>query len=58
VERGAEADESVDEFAARELAQRIKHRVLVTSHVEIVPAGSLPRTFAKTKRVIDDRNRE
>jgi phenylacetate-CoA ligase len=58
VERAPQSDESADESAARELVDRIKRRVLVTSQVEIVPAGSLPRTFAKTKRVIDDRNQK
>jgi len=30
----------------------------VTATVEIMPPGSLPRSFAKTKRVIDERDKD
>lgn len=58
VERAAAADPSLDDQAARAVAENIKRHVLVSSRVEIVEPGSLPRTFAKTRRVLDDRDQE
>ena len=40
------------------VAEDIRNQILVRSKVEVLDAGTLPRSFAKTKRVIDSRDRD
>ncbi|MDP3427931.1 MAG: phenylacetate--CoA ligase family protein, partial [Humidesulfovibrio sp.] len=49
-EQGAEAV-----ALAKAISEDIKNQILVTAKVEVLAPGTLPRSFAKTKRVIDDR---
>ncbi len=39
----------------REIVYRVKHQLLVSPQVEVVPYGSLPRSERKSKRVFDTR---
>ncbi|MBU1230036.1 MAG: phenylacetate--CoA ligase [Proteobacteria bacterium] len=57
-ERRAETPEAESGALARAVAEDIKSQILVTAKVEIVPPGTLPRSFAKTRRVIDDREKD
>lgn len=43
---------------AASVAEEIRNQILVRSKVEVLPAGALPRSFAKTKRVIDGRDKD
>jgi phenylacetate-CoA ligase len=43
---------------ARAVAEDIRNQILVRSVVEVVEPGTLPRSFAKTKRVIDSRDKD
>ena len=58
VERAPETDASRDEELAKAVSGRIRSEILVRSTVEVVKPGALPRSFAKTKRVHDDRGDE
>ena len=40
------------------VAEDIRNQILVRSKVEVLEAGTLPRSFAKTKRVIDSRDKD
>jgi phenylacetate-CoA ligase len=40
------------------VSESIKNHILVTAKIEILPPGTLPRSFAKTKRVIDERDKD
>ncbi|WP_029898033.1 phenylacetate--CoA ligase family protein [Desulfohalovibrio reitneri] len=55
VERAPEAASGGDEAMASAVAASMQRHLLVSAKVEIKDPGDLPRTFAKTKRVIDDR---
>lgn len=55
VERGRDADSSVDAHAAAIVKDSVKKKILVTPEVEIVEYASLPRSERKTKRVFDRR---
>jgi len=56
VERNPGMSRTDDAGIARTVADEIRKRILVRSEVRVVDAGELPRSFAKTKRVLDDRN--
>ncbi len=55
VERAAGAEEWADERAGRQVAQGVKHVLMVSCNPEIVPHASLPRSERKTKRIFDNR---
>ena len=55
VERKPEIHKDNDSAIAQNLAAKIKRRILVTCTVAICSPGSLPRSFAKTKRIQDNR---
>ncbi|HWR03500.1 MAG TPA: phenylacetate--CoA ligase [Humidesulfovibrio sp.] len=40
------------------VAEDIRNQILVRSKVEVLEPGTLPRSFAKTKRVIDSRDKD
>ena len=58
VERRAETPEAENEALARAVVEDIKNQILVTVKVEVLSPGTLPRSFAKTKRVIDEREKD
>ncbi len=58
VERRAETPEAENEALARAVIEDIKNQILVTVKVEVLSPGTLPRSFAKTKRVIDEREKD
>jgi len=43
---------------ARAVADEIRSQILVRSKVEVLQPGTLPRSFAKTKRVVDARDKD
>ena len=43
---------------ARAVGEDIKSQILVSAKVEILAPGTLPRSFAKTKRVLDEREKD
>ncbi|MBN2140257.1 MAG: phenylacetate--CoA ligase [Desulfovibrionaceae bacterium] len=52
-------DAAMDASAlARAVSEEIRGQILVRSQVDIVQPGGLPRSFAKSKRVQDDRNQD
>ncbi|MBU1042741.1 MAG: phenylacetate--CoA ligase [Proteobacteria bacterium] len=57
-ERRAETPETEADALAKAIGVDIKHQILVTAKVEILAPGSLPRSFAKTKRVLDEREKD
>ena len=58
VERNPDASSDHDEALALKVADTIRRFILVRSQVTILDPGTLPRSFAKTKRVQDDRSEE
>lgn len=58
VERRAETPEAEEAALAKAVVEDIKAQILVTVKVEVLAPGSLPRSFAKTKRVIDERDKD
>jgi phenylacetate-CoA ligase len=55
VERAGAVGEAAEGALAREIASGIKHNLMVSCRVEILPYGSLPRSERKTRRVFDNR---
>ncbi len=55
VERKPDVPEENDSNLAKAISDEIRKFILVRASVEIYKPGSLPRSFAKTKRVIDER---
>ena len=53
---GVNADQAAGLAGA--VADEMRSHILVRCKVEVVEAGSLPRSFAKTKRVIDSRDKD
>ena len=53
VERRRDQPEGEDAVLTRKLANALHHKLLARLEVEIVPPMHLPRSFAKTKRVLD-----
>ncbi len=58
VEREKDASADMDQNLAQAVAETMQKHLLVRANVRIVDPGDLPRTFAKTKRVIDERSLE
>lgn len=55
---GAAADAVRDANLASAVADDIRSQILVRSKVEVLEPGALPRSFAKTKRVLDSRDKD
>ena len=55
VERARNGDSLPDEQVAKMIVSGIKHTLLVSSSVEMLDYGTLPRSERKTKRVFDNR---
>ncbi|WP_432737760.1 phenylacetate--CoA ligase family protein [Maridesulfovibrio sp. FT414] len=55
VERKPGVSEANDSNLAKAICEEIRKYILVRSNVEILKPGLLPRSFAKTKRVFDER---
>jgi phenylacetate-CoA ligase len=58
VERRMDAKADLDSGLSRTIAASMRKHLLVRSEVCVVDPGMLPRTFAKSKRVLDQRNGE
>jgi phenylacetate-CoA ligase len=56
VERAGAVGEAAEGALSREIASGIKHNLMVSCSVEILPYGSLPRSERKTRRVFDSRS--
>jgi phenylacetate-CoA ligase len=56
VERKPTANEDMDQNLSEAISIEMRKHLLVRGVVHILPPGSLPRSFGKTKRVLDDRN--
>lgn len=56
VERIPDIGSENDSRIAQTVVEEIRKHILVRGTVHIVNPGELPRSFAKTKRVLDDRN--
>ncbi len=54
----AEACACAEGNLARAVADEIRSQILVRGKVEVLEPGTLPRSFAKTKRVIDARDKD
>lgn len=55
VERRLETDASYDQNLSEAVSEELRKRVMVRAWVEVMDQGELPRSFGKTKRVVDDR---
>ncbi|GAB6036490.1 phenylacetate--CoA ligase [Fundidesulfovibrio butyratiphilus] len=55
VERRPDADASYDQNLSEAISIELRKHVLVRAWVEVLGQGELPRSFAKTKRMQDDR---
>lgn len=55
VERAMNATSGGDQALAQAIAETLHHRIMARATVEVVDFGSLPRSFGKTKRVVDER---
>jgi phenylacetate-CoA ligase len=58
VERRPDARSDLDSGLSKAIATSLRRHLLVRSEVVIVDPGKLPRTFAKSKRILDQRNGE
>lgn len=58
VERAPDASGDLDENLAKAVGSEIRKHILVRSEVKILGPGELPRSFAKTKRVQDERGED
>lgn len=58
VERDPSGDRGKDDRLQAVIKDRIKKEILVSSDVEIVDYGTLPRTQRKSKRVFDNREKD
>jgi phenylacetate-CoA ligase len=55
VERGRSGEQLPDEKVVKQIVAGIKHTMLVSSSVELLEPGTLPRSERKTKRIFDQR---
>lgn len=55
VERRPEADPAYDQNLSEAVSEELRKQVMVRAWVEVMGQGELPRSFGKTKRVVDDR---
>jgi len=58
VERNPRASADLDENLSQAISLALRKHLLVRSEVQVVNPGDLPRTFAKTRRLLDNRNFE
>jgi phenylacetate-CoA ligase len=56
IERGENVHPSADTTISETIKNRVKHSLMVSCMVDIVPYGNLPRSERKTKRVFDNRD--
>ncbi|WP_243439567.1 phenylacetate--CoA ligase family protein [Fundidesulfovibrio soli] len=55
VERRPETDPTYDQNLSDAVSEELRKQVMVRAWVEVMGQGELPRSFGKTKRVVDDR---
>jgi phenylacetate-CoA ligase len=55
VERRPEVDPAYDQNLSESVSEELRKQALVRAWVEVTDQGSLPRSFGKTRRVVDDR---
>lgn len=55
VERRPEASGEYDQNISEAVSEELRKQVMVRAFVEVMGQGELPRSFSKTKRVVDDR---
>ncbi len=55
VERAQGREGADDKALSEKIEQRIKHQILISSLIDIVDYGTLPRSERKSKRVFDNR---
>jgi phenylacetate-CoA ligase len=58
VERAEETSPTDDPHLAKAIGSLIKHKLLVSCEVELLPYGELPRSERKTRRMFDNRRFE
>lgn len=56
VERNKGGENSDEPSLLQAIARKIRQKILIRAEIELVDPGQLPRTFGKTKRVLDERN--
>ncbi len=56
VERGEDGNPADDALLARRISSAVKHSLMVSCEVMLLPYGELPRSEGKTKRMFDNRN--
>lgn len=56
VERGEDGNPADDALLARRISSAVKHSLMVSCEVTLLPYGELPRSEGKTKRMFDNRN--
>jgi phenylacetate-CoA ligase len=55
VERKENAATAEEEDLKQAISHKIRQKIFIRSEVDLVNPGELPRTFGKTKRVLDER---
>jgi phenylacetate-CoA ligase len=58
IERHPDTSLDLDENLSQAISLELRKKLLVRCEVHVLNPGELPRTFAKTKRVMDYRNQE
>ncbi|MGM0424341.1 MAG: phenylacetate--CoA ligase family protein [Thermodesulfobacteriota bacterium] len=58
LERSPGADSGLDQNLAQAVSLTLRSRLLVRCEVNILDPGQLPRTFAKAKRILDQRDQD
>ena len=58
IERAEETPPTADPQLIRAIASTVKHKLLVSCEVELLPYGELPRSERKTRRMFDNRRFE
>lgn len=58
VERKEGQSSDLDLHLSKAVSEELRTQILVRSEVNVLSPGELPRTFSKTKRVLDERNGE
>ncbi len=58
LERSPRVDSGLDQNLAQAVSLTLRSKLLVRCEVNILDPGQLPRTFAKAKRVLDQRDQE
>ncbi len=56
VERSEDGNPADDATLARRISSAVKHSLMVSCEVTLIPYGELPRSEGKTKRMFDNRN--